>query len=86
MEVQRYELAWELLFQKQVRLPEDDFGNYDYNQFVVARAAVVRRSFAFFEHAWKAFTRRQNYELLPGTRFLSKRVEFNGGRAYIIQG
>merc|ERR1712150_203739 len=59
------ELAWELLFGTPLRLPEDDYGGYDYGQFVVTREAVQRRPQAFWARAWRALCSQNNYLLLP---------------------
>eukprot|EP00931_Biecheleriopsis_adriatica_P088143 TRINITY_DN62520_c0_g1_i1.p1 TRINITY_DN62520_c0_g1~~TRINITY_DN62520_c0_g1_i1.p1 ORF type:complete len:688 (+),score=119.25 TRINITY_DN62520_c0_g1_i1:73-2136(+) len=72
------ELAWELLFEKPMRLPQDDFGGYDFGQSVVTREAVQQRPKAFWQRAWRALCSRSNFQLLPGTSFVSTAVEFVG--------
>lgn len=69
------EHGWELLFGRPLQPDEDDFGGYDYSQFAVHRSAVLRRPRAFWESAWQALSRRANYELLPGTRHVSWKVD-----------
>eukprot|EP00928_Gymnodinium_smaydae_P087845 TRINITY_DN72037_c0_g1_i1.p1 TRINITY_DN72037_c0_g1~~TRINITY_DN72037_c0_g1_i1.p1 ORF type:complete len:614 (+),score=31.26 TRINITY_DN72037_c0_g1_i1:30-1871(+) len=71
------ELAWELLFDKPISLPEDDYGGYDFGQTAVTREAILRRPKHFWEQAWRALCTRSNYELLPGVKFVSYRVELN---------
>ncbi|CAE8610086.1 unnamed protein product, partial [Polarella glacialis] len=71
------ELAWELLFERPLRLPEDDYGGYDYAQFVVSRESVRSRPQAFWERAWRALCSESNYQLLLGTRFKSWKVDLS---------
>lgn len=72
------ELAWELLFGRPFRLPEDDYGGYDFGQLAVAREAARSRPREFWQRAWRAMCTRSNYELLPGTHFVSFRVDLSG--------
>lgn len=70
------ELAWELLFDTPMRLPNDTFGGYDFGQFAITREAALRRPKSFWASGWRALSSRSNYELLLGTRFVSHRVDF----------
>jgi len=70
------ELAWELMFGRPLRLPRDDYGGYDFGQFVATRQAARRRPKSFWASAWRALNRRSNYQLLLGTRYVSHKVEF----------
>eukprot|EP00439_Symbiodinium_sp_Y106_P067252 s735_g11.t1 len=65
------ELAWELLFHHPPQLPEDDYGGYDYGQFVASREAAKARPKAFWQNGWRALCSSSNYRLLLGTKFLS---------------
>ncbi|CAE7489457.1 unnamed protein product [Symbiodinium pilosum] len=65
------ELAWELLFGRLPQLPQDDYGGYDFAQFIASRAAAQSRPKAFWQNAWRALCSAANYQLLPGTTFIS---------------
>ncbi|CAE7446656.1 unnamed protein product [Symbiodinium natans] len=65
------ELAWELLFDSPPQLPQDDYGGYDYGQFVASRQAAQSRPKAFWQKGWRALCSGSNYRLLPGTSFVS---------------
>ena len=73
---QNLERNWELLFERPISLPEDDYGDYDFGQFAVTREAMQRRPVGFWQRAWRALCSRGNYQHLPGTRYLSPMVDF----------
>lgn len=79
------ELAWELLFERPMRFPDDDYGSYDFGQTIVSRHAVRQRPKSFWQRAWRAMCSRSNYQLIPGLRYVSEAVEFVGtpGRKFL---
>merc|ERR1711871_1343011 len=66
---------WELLFEQPFIPNIDDWGGYSFMQIAVSRDAMLRRPRSFWERAWQALARQQNYQLLPGTRFISWRTD-----------
>ena len=75
-QVENLERSWELLFERPISLPEDDYEDYDFGQFAVTREAMQRRPVGFWQRAWRALCSRGNYQHLPGTRYLSPIVDF----------
>jgi len=65
------EVAWELLFDRPPQLPEDDYGGYDFAQYVASRSAAESRPKAFWQNAWRSLCSASNYQLLLGTKFIS---------------
>lgn len=67
------EHAWELLFDRPPQLPEDDYGGYDFAQYIASRKAAQSRPKAFWQNAWRSLCSKSNYQLLLGTKFISWR-------------
>lgn len=65
------EVAWELLFDRPPKLPEDDYGGYDFAQYIASRRAAESRPKAFWQNAWRSLCSASNYQLLLGTKFIS---------------
>ncbi|CAE7228129.1 unnamed protein product [Symbiodinium sp. CCMP2456] len=65
------EVAWELLFDRPPQLPEDDYGGYDFAQYIASRRAAESRPKAFWQNAWRSLCSASNYQLLLGTKFIS---------------
>lgn len=57
------EHAWELLFDRPPQLPEDDYGGYDFAQYIASRKAAQSRPKAFWQNAWRSLCSKSNYQL-----------------------
>eukprot|EP00928_Gymnodinium_smaydae_P092180 TRINITY_DN75992_c0_g1_i1.p1 TRINITY_DN75992_c0_g1~~TRINITY_DN75992_c0_g1_i1.p1 ORF type:complete len:720 (-),score=96.93 TRINITY_DN75992_c0_g1_i1:484-2577(-) len=69
------ENLWRLTFQRPFDAVSDNFGGYDFSQILVSRRAITQHSASYWRHLARATSARNSYELLPGTRFVSRRVD-----------
>lgn len=55
----------------------DDFGGYDFSQLLVSRRAAQSRPSFFWKKLARAITDRSSFQFLPGTDFISRRVDLS---------
>eukprot|EP00434_Breviolum_minutum_P037515 symbB.v1.2.033265.t1/scaffold4109.1/size44509/2 len=53
----------------------DDLGGYDFSQLLVTRRAVLHRPVAYWRYLSQVISARSSFELLPGTKFISRRTD-----------
>lgn len=70
------ENLWRMAFGRQIDPGSgDDMGAYDFSQILVSRSAVMLRPPAYWRYLSQAVSAKSSYELLPGTRFISRKVD-----------
>eukprot|EP00930_Biecheleria_cincta_P001585 TRINITY_DN102720_c0_g1_i1.p1 TRINITY_DN102720_c0_g1~~TRINITY_DN102720_c0_g1_i1.p1 ORF type:complete len:679 (-),score=86.89 TRINITY_DN102720_c0_g1_i1:34-2070(-) len=72
------ENMWRIIFGRELQ-PEagDDLGGYDFSQLLVSRQAVLQRPANYWRYLVRALSARSSFELLPGTRFVSRKVDLS---------
>lgn len=55
----------------------DDLGGYDFSQLLVTRQAVLHRPVAYWRYLSQVISARSSFELLPGTKFISRRTDLS---------
>mmetsp|Transcript_63248 Transcript_63248/g.206384 ORF Transcript_63248/g.206384 Transcript_63248/m.206384 type:complete len:650 (+) Transcript_63248:178-2127(+) len=72
-----FENVWRWTFGCDFDARTDDFGGFDFSQLLVSKRAAQARSAGFWRHLARAITDRSSFQLLPGTRFISRRVDLS---------
>lgn len=68
---------WRVLYGLPFDPVADEFGGYDFGQLLVTRQAVLRRSPSYWRYVAGAVAAKHTFRLLPGTKFISKRVDLD---------
>lgn len=76
------ENLWRLAFGRAFTAPIDDFGGFDFAQLLVSRRAALRRAASYWRDLSQAISARASYQLLPGTTFISRRVDLTASESF----
>ncbi|CAE7949359.1 unnamed protein product, partial [Symbiodinium sp. KB8] len=70
------ENMWQMIFGRPLDpFSGDDLGGYDFSQLLVTRRAVLNRPARYWRYLSKVLSAKSSFELLPGTRFISRRTD-----------
>lgn len=73
---------WREIFGVPYDKDKDDFGGYDFSQLLVSQRAASARPASFWRRLATRMSSKASFQLLPGTKFISTRVDLSARYGY----